>query len=217
MPKLGMEPIRRTALIDAAIREIGRAGTLDVTVSQIAKRAGVSSALAHHYFGSKERIFLAAMRHILASFGAGARRRLAAVRTPRARLQAIVEACFGEDQVDPDIIAAWLLFYVQAQTSPEAARLLRVYRRRLHSNLVHELARMVPRPRAQEIAAGVGALVDGVYVRHALPEEAPGQAETIALVLDYIDLSVGAVGAVGAAGAAGAVGAVGAAVLRKAG
>jgi TetR/AcrR family transcriptional repressor of bet genes len=52
MPKLGMEPIRRAALVSATISEIGRAGSLDVTVSQIARRAGMSSALAHHYFGS---------------------------------------------------------------------------------------------------------------------------------------------------------------------
>ena len=58
MPKVGMEPIRRAALVKATIAEIGEAGTLDVTVSQIAKRAGMSSGLAHHYFGGKDQIFL---------------------------------------------------------------------------------------------------------------------------------------------------------------
>ena len=42
MPKLGMEPIRKAALVKATITEIGRVGSLDVTVSQIAKRAGMS-------------------------------------------------------------------------------------------------------------------------------------------------------------------------------
>ncbi|MEJ1999680.1 MAG: TetR family transcriptional regulator, partial [Maritimibacter sp.] len=59
MPKLGMEPIRRAALVKSAIAEIGEAGSLDVTVSRIAKRAGVSSALAHHYFGGKEDLLIA--------------------------------------------------------------------------------------------------------------------------------------------------------------
>ena len=45
----------------------------------------MSSALAHHYFGSKERIFLAAMRHILAQYGTAAREALYGVTTPRAR------------------------------------------------------------------------------------------------------------------------------------
>ena len=65
MPKIGMKPIRRKALIDATIAEIGQAGSLDVTVGQIAKRAGMSSGLAHHYFGGKEQMLLAAMRQIL--------------------------------------------------------------------------------------------------------------------------------------------------------
>ena len=54
MPRVGMEPIRREALVKATIAEIGQAGSLDVTVAQIARRAGMSSALAHHYFGGKE-------------------------------------------------------------------------------------------------------------------------------------------------------------------
>ena len=35
MPKLGMEPIRKAALVKATIVEIGRTGSLDVTVSQV--------------------------------------------------------------------------------------------------------------------------------------------------------------------------------------
>ena len=68
VPKVGMEPIRRSALVQATIAEIGAAGSLDVTVGQIARRAGMSTALAHHYFGGKDQIFLAAMRHILTEY-----------------------------------------------------------------------------------------------------------------------------------------------------
>ena len=71
MPKIGAEPIRKAALINATIFEIGRAGSLDVTVAQIARRAGMSPALAHHYFGSKSQMLTAAMRHILSVYGAG--------------------------------------------------------------------------------------------------------------------------------------------------
>ena len=95
MPKLGMEPIRKAALVKATIVEIGRAGSLDVTVSQIAKRAGMSSALAHHYFGSKEDIFLAAMRHILSLYGAEVRGALHFAHGPEERLRAILAASFS--------------------------------------------------------------------------------------------------------------------------
>jgi len=65
MQKIGMEPVRRKALIDATISAIGERGSLDVTMSEIAGRAGVSSALAHHYFGAKDELLFATMRHIL--------------------------------------------------------------------------------------------------------------------------------------------------------
>ena len=91
MPKLGMEPIRREALVKATIAEIGAAGSLDVTVSQIARRAGMSSALAHHYFGGKVQIFLAAMRHILTEYGGEVRAALAKA-PPDRRLEALIAA-----------------------------------------------------------------------------------------------------------------------------
>ena len=83
MPKLGMEPIRRRALIAAAIEQIHATGSLDVTVGQIAKRAGVSSALAHHYFGGKEDLIIAAMRHLLRELGQTVTRDLRGVKSGR--------------------------------------------------------------------------------------------------------------------------------------
>ena len=76
MPRVGMEPIRRKALIEAAIETIGAQGNLDVTMSQIARSAGVSPALAHHYFGGKNQLFLATMRHLLSDFDEGVREAL---------------------------------------------------------------------------------------------------------------------------------------------
>ena len=73
MPKIGAEASRKAALVDAAIAAVGRSGTQDVTVAKIAREAGMSPALAHHYFGSKGDIFLAAMRHILSRYGEGVR------------------------------------------------------------------------------------------------------------------------------------------------
>jgi TetR/AcrR family transcriptional repressor of bet genes len=144
MPKLGMEPIRRSALVEATIHEIGARGTLDVTVSQIARRAGMSPALAHHYFGSKEQIFTAAMRHILSLYGAEVRGALIMAKTPRERIEAIIRASFSPRQFRPETVSAWLNFYVQAQKSNEAKRLLNVYQRRLRSNLNHAFRQIAP-------------------------------------------------------------------------
>lgn len=186
MPRVGMEAVRRAALVDATIQEIGRKGSLDVTVGQIARRAGVSSALAHHYFGSKERIFLAAMRHILALYGAEVRQALVAAHGPRARLEAIVRASFSNAHFRDEVISAWLNFYVQAQESLAARRLLNVYQKRLRSNLLHALRPLVG-PRARPVAEGLSAMIDGLYIRQALHLAPPDPDAAIALLLDYLD------------------------------
>jgi len=188
MPKIGMEPIRRKALIDATIREVGRVGSLDVTVGQIAKRAGMSSGLAHHYFGGKEQIFLAAMREILTRFGEQVRRELAGAETPMQRLNGIVSASFHAENFAPEVVAAWLAFYVQAQNSPEAQRLLRIYARRLQSNLVFNLRPLSGR--AEHIAQGMASIIDGFYLRHALQDGVPDRAEMQALVMEYLELQL---------------------------
>ncbi|EEW25145.1 transcriptional regulator BetI [Rhodobacter ferrooxidans] len=186
MPKLGMEPIRKAALVKATIVEIGRSGSLDVTVSQIAKRAGMSSALAHHYYGSKEAIFLAAMRHVLSLYGAEVRGALAVVQGPEARLRAILCASFSPANFRREVVGAWLNFYVLAQTVPEARRLLSVYQRRLRSNLLVCL-RPLAGARAEAVAEGLGALIDGVYLRQALREGAPDGAAAMQTVLAQLD------------------------------
>lgn len=170
MPKLGMEPIRREALVKATILEIGEAGSLDVTVSRIAKRAGMSSALAHHYFGGKDDIFLAAMRHTLTLYGAEVRGALAMADGHKARLEAIIRAGFTPSNFRREAIAAWLNFYVMAQTSDQAMRLLQVYQKRLKSNLIHDLRPLVG-DRATAVADRLSALIDGTYLRRGLERD----------------------------------------------
>lgn len=191
MPKLGMEPIRRAALVKATIDAIGRAGTLDVTVGQIARAAGMSSALAHHYFGAKEALFLAAMRQVLADYGAAVRAALAAAgQDPRARLAAIVGAGFAPANFRREVVGAWLTFYVFAQSVPAARRLFALYQRRLASNLRHAL-RPLAGARADAVAARLGAMIDGVYLREALAEGTPDGEAAATAVLAHLAAEIG--------------------------
>ncbi len=185
MARVAAEPIRRAAIVKATIQEVGRAGSLEVTVAQIAARAGMSSALAHHYFGSKEAIFVAAMRHVLTLFGAEVRGALATADSPRERLDAIVRASFASGSFRREAVSAWLNFYVLAQTMPEARRLLAVYHGRLRTNLTHALRPLVGE-RSAAVAEGLGALIDGVYLRQALARGVPDRAGATALVLGHL-------------------------------
>lgn len=185
MPKVGAEPTRKAALINATIETVGRSGSLDVTVAQIAREAGMSPALAHHYFGSKGDIFLAAMRHILSRYGEGVRAALKAAPNPQERLRAIVDESLAGGNFDLAAMSAWLNFYALAPTDPQAARLLRVYHRRLRSNLVHALRPLVGKGRALAQADRLAALIDGAYLRAVLdPDMPPDRAR--ALLMDEV-------------------------------
>lgn len=187
--RTAMAETRRRALIGAALREISDRGSLDVTVAQIASRAGVSSALAHHYFGGKEDLILATMRHLLAEFAGVVVAGLRRADTPRERVSAIIRGSFGPEQFHRATISAWLTFYAKSLSSPCAARLHGVYQRRLHTNLAHALKDLVGPRDASRIAEGVGALIDGVYLRAALSGQ-PAPEAAIATVEDYVDLQI---------------------------
>ncbi|CAN5798464.1 transcriptional regulator BetI [soil metagenome] len=187
----GQAESRKRALIGAALLEISARGSLDVTVAQIARRAGVSSALAHHYFGAKEDLILATMRHLLAEFGALVVAALRRAGDPRSRLAAIVRASFGPEQFHHATIAAWLTFYTKALSSKGAARLLLIYQRRLHSNLVHAL-RASGASSPEREAEAIAALIDGLYLREALKPGPSDPHAAIRLIEAHIDRALAA-------------------------
>lgn len=187
MPKLGAEPIRKAALINAAIFEVGRAGSLDVTVAQIARRAGMSPALAHHYFGSKEQIFLQAMRYILRVYGMSVLSALPG-RGKRGRLDAIIASSFAPQNFQRETVSAWLNFYALALNNPDAARLLRVYHRRLRSNLIVALRPHTTAP--ERIADTLGAMIDGVYLRAVLTPGPTDGSSAMKIITDYLEEAV---------------------------
>lgn len=166
MPKLGMEPKRRAALISAVIEEVGENRSLDVSVARIARRAGMSSGLAHHYFGSKEQMLLSAMGRILLDFSAEVRTGLIGLSEPRQRLGAILDANFAPHVFAAHKTSAWLSFFSLAQSNDTAARLMLLYQRRLHSNLMFDLRKLCAEP--AYVADTMSALIDGVYLRAAL-------------------------------------------------
>jgi TetR/AcrR family transcriptional regulator, transcriptional repressor of bet genes len=193
MSRRGVEAERRDALVRAAIGAIEEAGSLEVTVAAIARRANVSSALAHHYFGGKEDLMIAVMRHLLALLREAVLERLREADTPEARLRAILSGCLDAGQFSRETVFAWLSFYLHARRSPEAARLLSIYFSRLESNLVAALRPLLgDRERALATARGIGAAVDGIWLRQALATDGgPDGAEAVANILRFVQGEIG--------------------------
>ena len=101
MPKVGMQPIRRQQLIHATLSAVNELGFADASISQIAKRAGVSTGIISHYFDGKHGLIEATMRYLLQQLGESIAAALqSAGELPEQRLIAIVRANFSASQTD---------------------------------------------------------------------------------------------------------------------
>jgi transcriptional repressor BetI len=168
MPKLGMEPIRRRQLIDATVAAIHENGFPDATVSRISALAGVSTGIVHHYFHSKADLLEATMRQLATGIRSVAVERLRQATTPRERIAAVIDGNLTTDALTPQGVTAWLAFCSQVHCNPRFRRVQQALIRRMHTNLAHALARLVPRDEADAVAEGLSILIDGLWLRAAL-------------------------------------------------
>jgi TetR/AcrR family transcriptional regulator, transcriptional repressor of bet genes len=193
MPKLGMGPIRRKQLIAAAIASIHDYGFAEATVAKIAAKAGVSTGMVHHYFADKNDLLAATMRSLLEILRSDAVARLRRAGSPRARVDAVINAAFGDTQFDDDVFSAWLALYGNARSSKRLQRILRIYHRRLDSNLRSDLAPLIGRDAAGPVAFSIAALIDGLWLRYALTGRPANPETPRTLTRDYVDSKLAAV------------------------
>ncbi|HEX2916441.1 MAG TPA: TetR family transcriptional regulator C-terminal domain-containing protein [Chloroflexia bacterium] len=114
MPKLGMEPIRRAAVIKAAQECIAEEGFENTTMMGIARRANCSTGTVNHYFKNKEDVLVSAMR--AASWAVGQRMRQVMQETtnPWRRLDRIIALSLPDSPEDRREWYISLTFWVKA-------------------------------------------------------------------------------------------------------
>lgn len=190
MPKVGMQPIRRRQLIDATMVAIHKHGFADATMQRIAREAGLSAPIIHHYFRSKDDLLAATMRLVLTELRQDVVRRLATTQDPRSRVVCVLEANFACGQFTPEIISAWLAFWAQSPHSPELARLRRLYTYRTMSNLRAPLRQMLPADDARRVTTTLASLIDGLWLRAGQHDDDFDAADALRLILAYLDSQI---------------------------
>lgn len=189
MPKIGMRDVRRAQLIDATLQSIDQSGLSGTTLATVAQHANISTGIVSHYFGGKDGLLEATMRHILRDlWEATMRRRTAAKNEPRARLRAIVAANFDVSQVNTPVMKTWLAFWAESMHQPALRRLQRVNTRRLYSNLCAEFEKVLPRAASRRAASGLAAMIDGLWLRGTLTGEPLDTKAALRVANEYIDL-----------------------------
>jgi TetR/AcrR family fatty acid metabolism transcriptional regulator len=93
-PAHATEPERRLALLKAAFREVAEKGFSEVTLDDIARRAGVSKGVTLYYFDSKDELFRELFGWLIDSIHARMREAVGAVEEPVAKVRALVALIF---------------------------------------------------------------------------------------------------------------------------
>ncbi|MEJ1158637.1 choline-binding transcriptional repressor BetI [Prosthecomicrobium sp. N25] len=181
---------RRAELIEATIGSIADVGFQATTVAAIAGRAGVSVGLVAFYFGDKDGVLEATLRHLAGQLRDVSVARLAAARTPRDRIAAVIDSALGDAQFERRIATVWLAFWGQVPATPRFRRVQRAYERRMLSTLTHAFAALVSRPEALRLARATAALIDGLWLRATLSSDPPDAAEARSIVQGFVDTQI---------------------------
>ncbi len=184
----GPEDARRRQLIEVTIDSLAELGYVGSTLAQIAQRAGVSPGLVAHYFGDKDALLEATFRTLAQRIAERVRERFNSVRTPRGRVQAVIDANLAPEEFDQRTGTAWLAFWGQVLHVKGLKRVQAVYQRRMLSNLRHALKRLLPAEEARSLAAMIAAMIDGVWLRAALSRWQEADSESArALLTAFVD------------------------------
>jgi len=190
-PENPLEPLedsRRRQLVEVTIDSLAELGYVGTTLAQIAGRAGVSPGLVSHYFGDKDGLLDAAFRSLTRRVGDHVRARLRQISSPRARIQAVIDANLSQEEFAQRTGTAWLAFWGQVLQVPSLKRVQSVYQRRTLTNLRCSLKRLVPKDEAHNLAAMIAAMIDGVWLRAALSGWREADSESArALLTEFVD------------------------------
>jgi betaine-aldehyde dehydrogenase len=188
VPRDEPEETRRAQLIEVTIDSLADVGYVGTTLAQIARRADVSTGLVAHYFGDKDGLLEAAFRTLARVVAVRMRERFALADTPRARVQAVIDANLGPENFDRRTGNAWLAFWGQVLHFEGLRRVQTAYQRRMLSNLRSDLRRMIPGEDARTLAAMIAAMIDGVWLRAALSQwQEADSGSARALLTAFVD------------------------------
>ena len=192
MPKVGMQPIRRSQLIAATLEAVDQVGMGDASIAYIARLAGVSNGIISHYFKDKNGLLEATMRHLMQALrdAVAERRQALSDDSPRAHLRAMIDGNFDDSQVNGPAMKTWLAFWASSMHQPALRRLQRVNDHRLYSNLCGQFHRALPQDQARFAARGLASLIDGLWLRGALSGEAFDTEQARRIAYDYLDLQL---------------------------
>ncbi len=119
LPRTQSRDARRTQLIEATIATLSDRGFSRTTLTEVARRAGLSHGLVLFHFQSKDNLLSETLDYLSEEYRTNWQAALAeAGPAPEAQLAAIVKADFSPTVCTPDRLSSWCAFWGESQSRP---------------------------------------------------------------------------------------------------
>jgi len=185
--RASIEKIRRQELAQAALSTLADLGFAGTTVARVAKRAGMSQGLVHHYFKSKADLLQAAMRQLNAHSRDQVLDSIQRAQGPRDKLYAVTASLFPPKLFERGFAQAWLAFCGEAAFTPAYARIQRIMFRRMHTNVSWYLRALIDKAEVDQATRIICMHSHGIWLRCALDQAPLSREQAIAQMHALLD------------------------------
>lgn len=182
---------RRRQIIEATIRSVVRNGLAGTTLATVAAEAGLSQGVAVFYFANKQTLLAEALRYqyeIHEQTWKSAIER--AGDDPVERILAMVRADFDPAVCNPESLVIWHAFWGEASARPVFAQISGQFdtlrAAAMRDACAGAMARSGRTDGAAEIALGIDALTDGLWLRLYLSSEAMDRGEALSITARFL-------------------------------
>jgi AcrR family transcriptional regulator len=173
-PSRTAKPSARERILAAAVGRIAREGIDDVRIARIAIDAGVSTALVHYHFDTREALLAEALEYSYARAGEA---RIVHDELPAAshatRLGSMIDQCLPTNPALEQDWVLWVELWLRAVRHPDLRPVAEKLYSRLHAWFAEEIAAGVrdgefARCDPDDVADTVLALIDGFGIRNLI-------------------------------------------------
>lgn len=163
--RTNIRDLRRRELIEATRDVIAECGFENATIAKISGRAGFSIGYLHHHFSGKDELLAETIRVLYGDMRVYLAQALPGVTDPLERFLIVLNANFRAEQYTRENAFAWISFLARVPFNPEFVRLQTMIERRLFSNLMFDIGRLLPQDQALAAVEEIATLIDGYWVR----------------------------------------------------
>lgn len=183
---------RRNQVIEATFRSIVRNGLSGTTLASVSSEAGLSQGVAVFYFRQKEALLGAALRRTYEIYQQHWQAAVSeAGPDPAAQIVALVKADFSPAICNVETLIIWHAFWGEANARPlygEIAGSFEAERSLAMRNACAAQLQADGRPlgAAEDIAAGIDAMTDGLWLAMYLSDRTPDLEQPLRLAATYL-------------------------------